>query len=195
MSLASRVAPVLPFVGTLFLGAWLFVQGPGSPQSETTPPAPAEASAPLSGHGTRQSVPPAVGRTEGAARRPELLAGWWPEETWPDGGTGHWTSEDASLRIERREGENDLLIDISFSHPTNLSTGFIEVNGRRLVRIRNANGRRRMILSVGSIPDRVLVVRFVAERPFIERVQGATKGDPRRLGFFVHEVRLLPAAE
>jgi hypothetical protein len=41
----------------------------------------------------------------------------------------------------------------------------------------------------------VLVVRFVAERAFIERVQGAAKGDPRRLGFFVHEARLLPAAE
>jgi hypothetical protein len=80
-------------------------------------------------------------------------------------------------------------VDVSFSHPTNLSTGFIEVNGQRLVRIRNANGRRRMVVDVGYIPDRVLLVRFVAERPFVEH--GVPAGGARRLGFFVHEVRLL----
>jgi hypothetical protein len=188
MNRLSR-AEALPFVGVLLLGSALLVHTPRVPESEPIP-------LPSIDVPRLPSAPPDEGRRvvpEAEPRKPELLTGFWHEETWPDGSTGRWTSEDASVRLERRAGENDLLVDIAFSHPTNLTTGFIEVNGRRLVRIRNANGRRRMVLPIGSIPDRVLVVRFVAERPFVGREQGPARGDPRRLGFFVREVRLLPA--
>jgi hypothetical protein len=193
MSLARRVGPTLPFVGTLLLGTGLLVSPPPYPDEEPGFRAPVHRSA----DGTRPppvaaSIRPAPRATPPTSRLPEQVSGWWGTETWADGSTGHWTTEDASLRVERREGENDLLLDMSFSHPTNLSTGFIEVNDRRMVRLRNVNGRRRMILPLGLIPGRVLVVRFVAERPFVGQQHRAASGDARRLGFFVHEVRLLP---
>jgi len=196
MLLARRVTPTLPFVGTLLLGTGLLVSPPPYPEEEPGFRAPVRtALAASTGRPPTAAVRPVPDATPPASRLPELVSGWWGTETWADGSTGHWTTEDASLRIERREGENDLLLDLSFSHPTNLSTGFIEVNGRRMVRLRNVNGRRRMILPLGLFPGRVLVVRFVAERPFVGQQHRAASGDARRLGFFVHEVRLLPVPE
>lgn len=132
-----------------------------------------------------------LGRVEDGS--PELGPGWWSREALPGGGLGRWTRSEASLSLGRAHEEGGLLVDLSFGGGLNLTTGRVEVNGRRVYGFRNPNGHDRRILDIRAVPGREVVVRFVVDRTFVPRDQDPASPDARSLGLFVHEVRLVPS--
>jgi hypothetical protein len=118
---------------------------------------------------------------------PELRSGFGPREEWPDGSAGRWTFGRAVFRLPRTEAEGELVLDLSFQSPWNLTTGWIEVGGVRRQRFRGANGRQRLVLDVSDAPGRELEVAILVDRPF--RRPGSDPSGPE-YGLFVHRVRL-----
>ena len=64
--------------------------------------------------------------------RGELASGFWLPETWADGRRGRWTKKEAVLRLGRVDGEDRLVLDFSLESPRGGTSGWLEVNGRRL---------------------------------------------------------------
>ena len=129
--------------------------------------------------------------------QPELGPGWWASEVWPDGRTGRWTRSEASVVLERQEGERGLSVDLSFESPSNRTEGHIDVNGTRVDVFSAANGRQTRLLDISGVPGRRIGVRLFADRGRMERTHGHDPQplqDPRSLGVFVHSVRLVPSA-
>jgi hypothetical protein len=122
--------------------------------------------------------------------RPELGAGWWSRETWPDGRRGRWTSREASVYLERRGTESGLLLEATLENPANATSCRIEVNGDPVYAFTSANGRHRYGVDIERVRGRRLWVRLVVERTY---VPGAAN-DSRSLGVFVHSVRLARSA-
>jgi hypothetical protein len=118
---------------------------------------------------------------------PELLSGFGPREEWPDGSSGRWTFGRAVFRLPRTAAESELILDLSFQSPWNLTTGWIEVGGVRRQRFRSANGRQRLVLDVGDAPGQELEVTILVDRPFRRPGQGPAG---REYGLFLHRVRL-----
>ena len=129
--------------------------------------------------------------------QPELGPGWWGREVWPDGRTGRWTRGEASVVLERQEGERELSVDLSLESSSNRTEGHIDVNGTRADDFSGPNGRQTRLLDISSVPGRRIEVRFFADRGRMGRTNGQDPQllqDPRSLGVFVHNVRLVPSA-
>ena len=62
--------------------------------------------------------------------------------------------------------EDELVLDLSFQSPWNLTTGWIEMGGVRRHRFRSANGRQRLVLDLAGLPGRTLEIGIVVDRPF-----------------------------
>jgi hypothetical protein len=146
--------------------------------------------APAAGH-PGQGEWPGVTRTLDVAAAndegPELVSGFGPGEDWPDGRSGRWTFGHAVFRLPRTQGETELVLDLSFQSPWNLTTGWIEVGGVRRHRFRSANGPQRLVLEVGEVEGRELEVGIRVDRPF-RRAEAGRAG--REYGLFLHRVRL-----
>lgn len=129
--------------------------------------------------------------------QPELGPGWWGREVWPDGRTGRWTRGEASVVLERQEGERGLSVDLSLESSSNRTDGHIDVNGTRVDDFSGPNGRQTRLLDISSVPGRRIEVRFFADRGRMRRTNGQDPQlpqDPRSLGVFVHNVSLVPSA-
>ena len=135
-----------------------------------------------------------LGTTEDG--QPELGPGWWGREVWPDGRTGRWTQREANVVLERQEDEKGLSVDLSFESPSNRTEGHIDVNGMRADNFSGPNGRQTRLLDISNVPGRRIEVRLVADHPQTERTDGRNPTllqEPRSLGVFVHNVRLVPS--
>jgi lysophospholipase L1-like esterase len=128
------------------------------------------------------------GRLEDA--RPELEAGWWAAEQWA-GRWGRWTSGEAVARLERRESEDRLEVELELASPRDRTIGRIEVNGRPLASIGGANGTWRRRLDISEVAGPELAVRLVVQDPFVPRDDTEDSPDGRTLGVFVYAIRLL----
>jgi len=122
--------------------------------------------------------------------RPELVSGWWGAEARPGGPGGRWTGPLAVLDLVRAADEDGLFLDVTFDHPTGVTTGRIEVAGGPARFIRARNGRETLALDIGAVAGRTIAVRLLADRPFVPRQYDPSAGDGRALGFFVHTARL-----
>lgn len=122
--------------------------------------------------------------------RRELVAGfWWPEK-WADGRRARWTKKEGVLRLGRVGGENRLVVDFSMESPRGETSGWLEVNGRRLASFRGPNERHVETLDIGGIPGDEIVLRIAVETPFVPRLVEHGARDGRTLGVFLHEARL-----
>jgi hypothetical protein len=166
----------------LFLHSARLVDDPGSVQAASLP-VPPEAAA---GEGDWPGVTTDLDVASAAEDGPELRSGFGPREDWPDGRSGRWTAGRAALRLPRTAGETELVLDLSFQCPWNLTTGWVEVNGVRRHRFRGANGAQRLVIDVGEAAGQVLDVGLVVDRPFHRPEQPSN----RELGLFLHRVRL-----
>lgn len=119
-----------------------------------------------------------------------LGEGWWPAEAWATGLPGRWTAGAAVVRLERRQAEGGLAVDMTLDSPSGETAGRIEVGGRTLRVFQAPNGRRREVVDIAGVAGRVLEVRIVADRPFASPLIPVG----REQGVFVHSVGLLPAA-
>ena len=106
------------------------------------------------------------------------------------GQAGRWTADTARLRLERRQAEAGLAVDMTLDSPSGDTAGRIEVAGRTVRAFHGPNGRRREVVDIADVAGRVLEVRIVAERPFASPLVPVG----RRQGVFVHSVSLLPEA-
>jgi lysophospholipase L1-like esterase len=124
-------------------------------------------------------------------RRLELGPGFWLREARPAGPGGRWTDADARLTLERHHGERALLVDLTCRHPQGATRGRIEVNGVAAAPLPAANGRRRLWLDLGGASGPRVEVRFVVDSAYRPRDVEPGATDARRLGVFLHEVRLV----
>jgi hypothetical protein len=180
----QAVAPADSRVLGLFVHAAQLVDDPSAARAALAPPPPAvapveEAEWP----GVTQVLDVAAAGDQG----PELVSGFGPGEDWPDGRSGRWTFRDAVFRMARTGGETELVLDLSFQSPWNLTTGWIEVGGARRHRFRSANGPQRLVLDVGDLSGAALEVGIRVDRPFRRPGQGPAG---REYGLFLHRVRL-----
>lgn len=125
--------------------------------------------------------------------RPELVSGFWPAETWPDGRRGRWTGARAEIRLGRPPGHDLLVLDLSLESPLGRTEGYVEVDGRRLARFEGSNGPRQIRVDLrGLAPRGEVHLTLAVRRPFRPRREAPDSSDDRELGVFVHEARLLP---
>jgi lysophospholipase L1-like esterase len=127
-------------------------------------------------------------------RRGELGPGFWLREARPDGRGGRWTDAEAVLTLEGRPHTRALLIDLTCRHPKGETRGRIEVNGLPAGELPRANGRHRLWLDLGEGGGRRAEVRLVVDSAYRPREVEPGATDARRLGVFLHEVRLLDSA-
>ena len=127
-------------------------------------------------------------------RRGELGPGFWLREARPDGPGGRWTDAEATLTLVGRRHTRALRIDLTCRHPRGETRGRIEVNGLPAAELPRTNGRHRLWLDLGAGGGERAEIRFLVDSAYRPRdvEPGATDG--RRLGVFVHEVRLLDSA-
>jgi hypothetical protein len=123
---------------------------------------------------------------------PELVSGWWRREAFAGSPGGRWTAAEAVLRLERRQDEDGLVVDLSLDQPQGITSGRIEVEGGPAQVVRAPNGRHTIPVHIGTAGGRIVTVRFVADRPFVPRAYDPSSGDGRTLGMFVHSARLVP---
>jgi lysophospholipase L1-like esterase len=129
------------------------------------------------------------GRVEDS--RPELGPGWWSAERWSDRGWGRWAAREAVVFLERREGEDELEVDLSLLAPQGRNLGRVVVNGRVVGAIDSPNGPWRRRLPVGAVPGRELTVRLITDSAFVPHDVTPGASDSRTLGVFVHALRLV----
>jgi len=165
----------------LFVHGAQLVDDPQAARAALAPAVPPGPAGETEWPGVTQDLEVAAARDEG----PELVSGFGPGEEWPDGRSGRWTFRQAVFRLPLTAGETELVLDLSFQSPWNLTTGWIEVGGVRRHRFRSANGPQRLVLGVGGVPGPQLEVGIVVDRPF--RRPGAAG---REYGLFLHRVRL-----
>ena len=122
-------------------------------------------------------------------RRFELGAGWYARERWGVA-AGRWSGADAAVILERRGEEAGLLIDLVCPPGGRPRRGTVEVGGRALAELPAEAGRHRLLLDVAGVGDRRVAVRLRVEDTFVPHERDPQDPDARRLGVFVHEVRL-----
>jgi hypothetical protein len=98
----------------------------------------------------------------------------------------------AVLRLERREHEDGLVVDLGLDHPQGITSARVEVEGGPTQVLRAPNGHYTVPIHIGTAGGRTVTVRFVADRPFVPRAYDPSSGDGRALGMFVHSARLVP---
>ena len=105
------------------------------------------------------------------------------------GRAGRWTADQAWLRLDRRNGEAGLAVDMTLDSPSGEASGRIEIGGRTVRAFRGPNGRRREVVDIAGVPGGILDVRIVSDRPFASTVVPVGRSQ----GVFVHSVSLLPS--
>lgn len=127
---------------------------------------------------------------EAEDRRPELGPGFWSREAWSDGRRGRWTAREASLCLGRQGAEGGLVVDVSLQNPDNVTACRIEANGVPVYGFRTRNGRHRYGIDIQRVAGQVVHVRLIVERTFVPVGSAGPSRDDRRLGLFLHSVRL-----
>jgi arabinofuranosyltransferase len=124
----------------------------------------------------------------------ELGPGWYARERWGVA-SGRWSGPEARVTLERRGEESGVLVDLFCPPGGGPLRGRLEVNGRALSELPARAGRHRILLDLASVPERRVEVRLRVEDTFVPRERDLREPDARRLGVFVHEVRLTDRAQ
>jgi hypothetical protein len=124
-------------------------------------------------------------------RRIELGSGFWPREPWPSSRGGRWTEREARIRLGHGGRKAHLLVDLSCYRPVGRTRGRIEVDGRTLATLPEANGRYSLTVPVRTSTGGSVEIRLEVESAYRPKELDPASSDNRLLGVFVHSVRLV----